>query len=143
VCSLSISGSQSPNSNSSHIVIHGQDFPPNTDVDIVLDGTTVLGTAHINNGGNFNEQVELPSGLAPGQHVISVGCATTGVDSTVTVGVLGTSVTAAPTPTTTSIAGAPLARTGSDSKPVVVFGLGAIAIGAGFVLAARRRRTAA
>ncbi len=115
------------------VTVTGDHFPliPNT-VPIMIDNPSQqIGTAHIDASGHFSDEATIPSELAPGTHTISVACATTHVDSTVVVEVLGEEVS-----TSTS----PLARTGSDPQPLVLVGLGAVAVGTALVLTARRRR---
>ena len=116
------------------ITVTGDNFPPGPNtLPIMIDNPTQqIGTAHVNAAGHFSDQATLPSDLSAGAHTISVSCATTGVDSTSAVNVLGASVTQS--------SSAPLPRTGNDTEPLVLAGLGAVAVGTALVLTARRRR---
>jgi LPXTG-motif cell wall-anchored protein len=145
VCNLSLSASQASSTSATQLTVSGTSFPASTNIPIVLDSSTQLGTANVDAAGAFSTQVTLPAGLTPGLHTISVACATSDIASTVDIGVLGIDITTAPATTapgatTGPVATGPLARTGSDSKPEVVIALGAIGIGAALVLATRRRR---
>ena len=115
------------------VTVTGVNFPTSpASVDIMLDSTKI-GTAHITASGTFSDPATIPANTSAGSHKISVACATTGVDATTSVNVQA--VTASTPP-----AGPPLARTGSDSQPLVLAGLGAVAVGTALVLTARRRR---
>lgn len=116
------------------VTVTGDNFPliPNT-VPIMIDNPSQqIGTAHIDASGHFSDNATIPADLSAGTHTISVSCATTNVNSTVVVQVLAANQTQSST--------APLARTGSDPQPLVLVGLGAVAVGTALVLTARRRR---
>ena len=112
---------------------------------IVLDNSVVLAetTSDVNNH-FFQASVKIPSDLSAGNHTIQafqigdqtdilVGCPS----SVATINVLGVVIEEAPP------AGPALARTGADSTvPLTRIGVGLVAAGGLFVLAARRRRTA-
>ncbi|MEO7555931.1 MAG: LPXTG cell wall anchor domain-containing protein [Acidimicrobiales bacterium] len=135
-CNLTLSTTEVSSQAPTSVGVRGDSFPPNTDVSIVLDDPTVLGGARVGPTGSFDQQVTIPAGLSPGPHVIGVICPDTGVESTVGFQVLAGNVTrdTAPAPK------APLARTGTDTKPELMLAVGVIAIGGGLVVASRRRR---
>ena len=116
------------------ITVTGDNFPTSpATVPIMIDNPSQqIGTAHIDASGHFSEHVTVPSNLSEGTHTISVSCASTGVNATTTINVLGAAVTQS--------SSAPLPRTGTDTEPLVLAGLGAVAVGTALVLTARRRR---
>src|SRR3954470_16379311 len=99
--------------------VTGDNFPASPSaVPIFIDNPTQqIGTAHIDGKGTFSDPATIPTDLGPGSHTISVSCASTGVDSTVSINVLGETVTQ-------SSRAKPLPRTGSDPEPLVLVGLG-------------------
>lgn len=113
----------------STVTVTGNNFPTSPASVPIKIGSATIGTAHIGATGTFSDPATIPSGLS-GSQTITVACASTGVAATanVTVG----AATTTPTP--------PLARTGSDTQPLVLAGLGAVAVGTALVLTARRRR---
>jgi LPXTG-motif cell wall-anchored protein len=118
------------------VQVTGQQFPANTTIPILLDNTSTIGTAHVGADGSFSDPATLPADLSSGPHTISVDCATSGVESTTTVQVLGEQLSNSGSSSTP-----PLARTGTSStEPLVIGGLAAVAVGAALVLTARRRR---
>jgi 5'-nucleotidase len=117
--------------------VTGSTFPANTSQPILLDGTIELGTANIGADGTFSTVVTMPADLSVGAHTISVACTTTGVSA---VNAFNTGPASTVPGTTVSRAGGGVATTGSDSGPKVLLGLAAIAVGAGLVAAASRRR---
>lgn len=115
------------------VTVTGANFPTSpASVDIKLDNTKI-GTANITASGTFSDPATIPANTSAGSHKISVSCASTGVDATTNVNVQAASQSS-------SSSGAPLARTGSDTQPLVLAGLGAVAVGTALVLTARRRR---
>ena len=113
---------------------------------IVLDNSVVLAqtTSDVNNH-FFQASVTIPAGTSAGSHTIQafqvgddtdilVGCPA----SLATINVLGVTIVEQP-----PAVGPTLARTGADSTvPMTRIGVGLVAAGGLFVLAARRRRTA-
>jgi LPXTG-motif cell wall-anchored protein len=117
------------------VTVTGTNFPTSPSSVPIKIGSQNIGTAHIDADGEFSQAVTIPSGLS-GTQTISVACGTTGVDATTNVNVI-----AAQQSSSSSGGGAPLARTGTNStQPLVLAGLGALAVGTALVLTARRRR---
>jgi len=116
------------------LAITGNNFPLIPDsVPIVIDNPSQqIGTAHVDASGHFSDHATLPSNLSGGAHTISVACASSGVDATTSINVLAANITQS--------SSSPLARTGDDTEPIVLAGLGAVAVGMALVLTARRRR---
>ena len=114
------------------VTVTGTNFPTSPATVPIKIGNQTIGTAHIGATGTFSDPATIPAGLS-GSQTISVACASTGVAATTTVNVQGASQSS-------SSGSAPLARTGSDTQPLVLAGLGAVAVGTALVLTARRRR---
>jgi LPXTG-motif cell wall-anchored protein len=115
----------------STVTVTGTNFPTSPATVPIKIGSQQVGTAHIGSNGSFSDPATIPAGLS-GSQTISVACASTGVDATTAVNVQAATQPNPP--------GAPLARTGSDTQPLVLAGLGAVAVGTALVLTARRRR---
>jgi LPXTG-motif cell wall-anchored protein len=119
------------------VTVTGTNFPTSPSNVAIKIGNQNIGTANIDSNGEFSQAVTIPSGLS-GTQTISVACGTTGVDATTNLNVLATQQS---TSSSTGGGGAPLARTGTNStQPLVLAGLGALAVGTALVLTARRRR---
>jgi LPXTG-motif cell wall-anchored protein len=118
------------------VTVTGTNFPTSPSSLPISIGTGTgkqqIGTATVNSGGGFSASATIPAGVS-GTQTISVPCATSGGDATTLINVQAVTATAPP-------AGPPLARTGSDTQPLLLAGLGAVAVGTALVLTARRRR---
>ena len=119
------------------VTVTGTNFPTSPSNVVIKIGGTDVGTAHVDADGEFSQAVTIPSGLT-GSQTISAACASTGVDATTNVNVRAAQGSSS---SSGGGGGAPLARTGSNStQPLVLAGLGAVAVGTALVLTARRRR---
>jgi hypothetical protein len=110
------------------IDIIGTGFPPNCEVDIVIDGT-VVGTVTTTSDGTFTFPFTIPTSFLGSLTII------------ITAGEFSQTITlqvAQPTTTTQQ----PLTPTGSDSAGVAGFGVALVAAGGLLVLLARKRREA-
>jgi LPXTG-motif cell wall-anchored protein len=124
------------------VTVNGTNFPTSPSSVAIKIGNTDVGTAHIDSNGEFSEPVTVPSGLS-GTQTVSVACASTDVDATTNINVQANQQSTQQSTQSSSTApgGAPLARTGTNStQPLVLAGLGALAVGTALVLTARRRR---
>lgn len=109
-------------------------FDPGETVIIVLHTDPVtLGTATADPSGDVHTTVTIPTNTTPGQHTITVTGETSGLTLSATITVEG-AVTAAAAPSSS------LPFTGANVAATTGVGAGAVAIGGGLVLAARKRR---
>jgi len=116
-----------------NVNVTGEGFEPG-ETDIVLDGSTVLGVAHIGDDGTFSEDVTLPNDIAEGEHEIAVACSRNGELARGTFFIEGLIHVTEPAATT------PLPRTGAaHADTEVVIGLAFLLVGFAFVAASRRR----
>jgi len=115
-----------------NVNVTGEGFEPG-ETDIVLDGSVVLGVAHIGADGTFSEDVTLPNDIAEGEHEIAVACSRNGELARATFFIEGLIHFNEPAPTA-------LPRTGAAHADVeVVIGLSFLLVGFAFVAASRRR----
>jgi hypothetical protein len=112
------------------MVVSGTGYQPGSTVTVLIYSTPqVLTTVVADASGNFTVTVTVPEGLAPGQHtLVASGVDTLGNERFTT---LVVTVSAAGTAT--------LAYTGADVVLPAVGGLAAVAVGAGLLVASRRR----
>jgi titin len=108
-------------------------MPGSTVTVLIYSEPQVLTTVVADPSGNFTVTVTVPAGLAAGQHtLVAAGVDTLGNDRFMTLAV------------TVSAGGvATLAYTGTDVTVPAIAGLAAVAVGAGLIVASRRRRDAA
>lgn len=111
------------------ITITGSGYAANTSVTILLYSTPQILTTVVTDGnGSFTATVTVPAGLAVGQHtLVAAGLAPDGTMRYVTL------------PITVTAGGAMLANTGADVTAPALGGLAAVVVGAGLLVAARRR----
>ncbi|MEJ7764970.1 MAG: Ig-like domain-containing protein [Acidimicrobiales bacterium] len=146
-CTLEVSPSEVQPGD--EITVSGSGFMPGSTVTVTLSDGTVLGTAVVDENGNFTGVFRIPAGTEAGVFEVFA----TGVDPAgepfVLSGTLTVSdATPAPgggTPPPGGRADPPggrLPRTGTDSLAIVGAGLALAATGLGLTLAARRRKLA-
>jgi hypothetical protein len=116
----------------STVTLTGSGYAPNSTVSLYIYSTpTLLGTVTTDGSGSFSKAVTIPASLAPGaHHLVSAG-----LDPSGNVRYLVSAVTVAQATGT-------LAWTGFETLPVLGAGLLTVALGAGLIVVARRRRTA-
>ncbi|SFF49725.1 LPXTG cell wall anchor domain-containing protein [Blastococcus tunisiensis] len=116
------------------ITVSGSGYAPNSSVDVIIYSTPQVLTTVIADGtGAFSVEVTVPAGLAAGSHtVVASGVDASGVLRYVTLPI-----------TVTADGVATLANTGADVTVPAVAGLATLGLGAGLIVFARRRRTAA
>ena len=116
------------------VTVSGEGCEVGATVTISFGGVEV-GTTTVGEDGTFSFEFEVPDDSEAGTYEVEVsGC---GAD------VLGTTITVAAAPTTTTIGGTALPQTGSSStEPLVRTGAVLVAAGAVLVYAMRRRQQA-
>ena len=104
----------------------------------------VLTTVVADGAGNFTATVTVPAGLAAGSHtLVASGIGSDGALRYVTLPVTVTAAgSAAITAGSAITAGPRLADTGADVTVPAIAGLAAVALGAGLIVAGRRRSAA-
>ncbi len=122
----SVSGSDTTPAPGQTITVSGTGCPPNSQVNFLFDGSPAGGTTS-GADGSYSGEVTVPSDASSGTHQITVECGAV---------VMGLEITVSP-----AASGAAIPRTGSSSTiPMTSVGLGLLAVGGLFVVAARRRR---
>jgi titin len=109
--------------------IIGSGYAPNTQVSVLIySEPQILTTVMTDGGGSFTVEVTVPEGLALGEHtLVAAGLDPNGVMRYLTL------------PITVTASGPRLADTGADVTAPAVGGLAAVVVGAGLLVAARRR----
>jgi LPXTG-motif cell wall-anchored protein len=116
------------------ITVSGSGCPPNSDVELLLDGQPA-GSTTSNSDGSYSGSVTIPPDESTGTHSVTANCGTEVLAFEIEVQPMGSTAAAAGT------SGSGLARTGSSSTvPLTTVALGLLAAGGLFVVIARRRR---
>lgn len=122
------------------VTVNGTGLEPNFTSTIEFNSVTVqVGTATTDAEGRFVTQVTIPADAAPGAHTITAVC-----DADGNIGSSDVTVRADNAARPIGTGNNPLARTGSDTEPLVMAGGIVLIAGTALVMVAkRRRRTAA
>jgi titin len=121
------------------MVVSGTGYAPGSTVTVLIySAPQVLTTVVADASGNFTVTVTVPAGLAAGQHTLVASGV--GTDGNARYTTLPVTVTAAGSAAIT--AGPRLADTGADVTVPAIAGLAAVALGAGLIVAGRRRSAA-
>ena len=113
------------------ITIRGEGFTPGETVVVTFNSIPVpMGSFTADADGVVEVEVTIPTDAEPGAHTITMVGQTSGVEVVIPIEVVGTAATGG---------GGGLARTGSDTGPLVGIGLGLVAAGGAAAYAARRR----
>lgn len=116
--------------------VTGNDCGAGDTVTITMDDGSTLASTTAASDGTFATSVVIPSSTSLGEHLLTASCAGT-ADQFLRVNVIAATVS---NPTTSN--NTPLARTGSDTAPLVGIGAAALVLGGAFVYGARRPRNA-
>jgi len=120
------------------ITVSGSGAPAASSVTASIDGAQV-GSGTSDGTGNFSFSATVPT-TASGNETVTVSCGTNGTGTAVLAVTAQNTTTTTVAGTTTTVAAAGLPRTGtSDTMPLTVAGLVAVALGGTVLVIARRR----
>jgi LPXTG-motif cell wall-anchored protein len=112
--------------------VGGSDCAPGSEVVVTWDDGTVMTTTTADGAGDFATTVTVPKETALGMHMITATCGD--LEQFLNVNVLAE--------TLNNVDEGTLARTGSNTAPLVGIGAAALVLGGAFLYGARRPRTA-
>ena len=127
------------------IVVVGDGFLPGSTVFVIMYSTpVVLATPTVDADGSFRQAVTVPASLAAGEHTLVAS----GVDLagdprslTMPVQVAGAPVPPVGTPVAAPVADLAYTGTSTEVVPTALVGVAVLVLGAGLVVAGRRRRS--
>ena len=114
------------------ITVDGQACAPGAEVTVTWDDGTPLGTFVADENGDFTTTITIPANATLGVHLVTATCGD--VEQFINVNVLAETVD--------NVDEGTLARTGSDTMPLVAIGAAALVLGGAFLYGARRPRNA-
>ena len=135
-CTAAINDSTLAPGQSAQVTSGNATFAPGTSVSVTVPGTNISGTVVADARGNATFNFTVPAGTRPGrlEVVFTAGSTVVRVPFTVV-------AAAAAQGQATSASARDLPRTGTDQMvPLAISGLALVGVGAGIVVASRRRR---